>query len=552
MRKSQGSAAAPSKSILRRLNEEFVAGLAERLAEIESAWLAFRNDRDLAAWDRLQRQVHRLSGAGATFGFPAISDEAFATEHLMKSLDDPRAATPARVEAVARRLVRLRATCEAAALQPTPDSGEFALVELARGRDPRSVLLVEDDPAVAAHLAASLEAKGFRVTVADSPGNLCQVNEQLQAAAILMDVIFEEGALAGPEAVAMMQARCVDPPPVIFFSSRPDFEARLASVRAGGAAYFTKPIDIDQLAEKLDVLTGRRPRRPYRILVVDDDEQLAELYARTLRAGGMQAKTCTNPLLVMEELSGHEPDLVLLDYHMPDCNGPELARTLRQAEGYESLPIVFLSTEADRDLQIRALTAGGDEFLTKPIEPRHLVVAVANRAERGRQLQGLVDHDGLTRLLNSASLKRNLQIEIARARRLRRPLSFAMLDIDFFKQVNDARGHVAGDRILVTLANLLSDRLRITDVIGRWGGDEIGVVLPQTTAREALLAIEPIRRQFAELELDSRRSVSFSCGIADLAADATDVAFVEAADAALYRAKLEGRNRIVCATTEPS
>lgn len=542
------SARSPERQLLRKLNAEFATGLSVRVSEIESAWSATRNGRDAKAFEKLQLQVHRLSGAGATFGYPEISRIALGIEKTFQAVGPVETATAETLEEADRLISLLRLECEASQRREAPDSSEFKLLNLTRGTDPRTLLLVEDEPGVADHLAAQLGSKGYQVTICNSPDDLLAVNERICPAVILMDVIFDSGFLAGPDAVARLQASCADPPPVVFFSSRPDFQARVAAVRAGGAAYFTKPLDIELLTEKLDILTGRRPRRPYRILIVDDDPELAELYSHTLQIAGMEARFCTDPMLVMDELSGLEPDLVLLDHHMPGCSGPELARALRQSDGYESLPIVFLSTETDRERQIRALTAGGDEFLTKPIEPGHLVLAVAARAERGREIQGLLEHDGLTRLLNHASLKRNLEIEVARARRVRRPLALAMIDIDDFKRVNDCLGHAAGDRVLITLANLLSDRLRITDVIGRLGGDELAVIMPTTDQETAMQVLDPIREQFFRLEQLGEYRVTFSCGVADLTHFPNPLELLEAADRALYEAKREGRNRVTKAT----
>src|SRR5262249_51868932 len=144
------------------------------------------------------------------------------------------------------------------------------------------------------------------------------------------------GPPSGPERIAELRRRHPDVK-IAFFSSRTDLAARLEAVRAGGDAFFSKPVDVGTLVERLDLLTGRGPSEPYRILILDDDRDLARLYAEVLTAAGMQAMTLANPLDVLDALASFRPDLILLDVYMPACTGPEIAAVLRQ-EGAVSTP----------------------------------------------------------------------------------------------------------------------------------------------------------------------------------------------------------------------
>jgi diguanylate cyclase (GGDEF)-like protein len=148
--------------------------------------------------------------------------------------------------------------------------------------------------------------------------------------------------------------------------------------------------------------------------------------------------------------------------------------------------------------------------------------------------------------------KDRLRLEVARASRIQGPLAFAMLDLDAFKGVNDAHGHAAGDRVLRNLARVLQHRLRRTDVIGRWGGEEFAVVLPDTTLEVAARVLEDIRERFAAMPQEAGRQtihVSLSCGLAAYPDFGEPLALVDAADQALYAAKRLGRNR--CVTSSP-
>jgi diguanylate cyclase (GGDEF)-like protein len=250
---------------------------------------------------------------------------------------------------------------------------------------------------------------------------------------------------------------------------------------------------------------------------------------------------------IMEPLYSFKPDLILMDVHMNGCTGPELAAVLRQQESYLSTPIIFLSDEDDTGEQIAAIDLGGDEFLMKPVEPAHLVSAVSIRARRGRTLQSLISHDGLTGLLNHSNLKLHLEAELSRASRDDTDVAYAMIDLDFFKSINDTHGHAAGDRLLRSLGLFLRQRLRRSDVLGRYGGDELAVILPRTDGPTALQVLERIRESFSELRHrvgDVEIGATLSCGIATYPAKPAAGLLVQAADAALYKAKRAGRNRV--------
>jgi diguanylate cyclase (GGDEF)-like protein len=211
------------------------------------------------------------------------------------------------------------------------------------------------------------------------------------------------------------------------------------------------------------------------------------------------------------------------------------------------VPIVFLSVEKDFDRQLRAMFKGGDEFLTKPIAPAQLTLVATSRVERYRELRVLMLHDSLTGLVNHSRLQQQLEIECARALRQRQPLSLAMIDIDHFKAVNDRHGHQTGDRVLKNLARFLRQRLRTSDVVGRYGGEEFAVILSDTSGEVAEEVLNSLRRDFAAIPHETGGesiTVTFSTGIASLPQYGSVRELTLAADQALYRAKDGGRNRV--------
>ena len=321
-------------------------------------------------------------------------------------------------------------------------------------------------------------------------------------------------------------------------------------MRAGGNAYFTKPVDISSLIDKLDTLTGHEVPEPYRILIVDDNLTLAAHSELILQQAGISTAVVTDPMQIMQPLVDFRPDLILMDMYMPECDGRELASIIRQQETYVSIPIVFLSSETNIDAQLAAMRLGGDDFLTKPIEPEHLIASVTSRVMRARILRTLMVRDSLTGLLNHTATEAQLNIEVARTKRHSTPLAFAMIDIDRFKSVNDTYGHPTGDRVLKSLSRLLQQRLRKTDIIGRYGGEEFAVVLPDTDDSTAAKVLNEIREGFAQVRHQNGEDgffVTFSCGVASFPQYEDATRLNDAADKALYVAKSGGRNRVVLA-----
>ena len=259
----------------------------------------------------------------------------------------------------------------------------------------------------------------------------------------------------------------------------------------------------------------------------------------------MVVEVITEPLTVLDVLPMFQPDLILMDMYMPDCDGPELASLIRMTRTYLDVPIVFLSSETDPVKQLRALGRGADDFLTKDIPSEHLLSSVRIRCDRTRLLRSLARQDSLTGLLNHTSLKDRLAEEIIRCGRLNSPLAFAMVDLDRFKLINDTHGHGVGDQVIQALAFLCKRRLRRTDVLGRYGGEEFGIVLCDTEPQTAFRVIEELRESFAELRFTGSRGTfqtTFTAGLACCEPDMTMATLCESADRLLYAGKKDGRN----------
>lgn len=333
---------------------------------------------------------------------------------------------------------------------------------------------------------------------------------------------------------------------VIFIGKTGSFEERLVAVRRGGVGFVKNPEDSSDLWDLVERETNKK--EPYKILVVDDSETFQSIIKKTLENEGMSVKTASNGFDGFKIAEDFKPDLMLVDMYMPGCSGKELSIAIRQCDHLNSIPIVFLSSESDIKKQIDAMQIGADDFLTKPINPDVFVDSIKARVERHRIINSNLDKDTLTGLLNHTKLKQRLDQSIEKAVRSKIKMAFVMIDIDHFKRVNDQHGHAAGDAVLKALSGLLKNRLRKTDSLGRYGGEEFGIVLWDIDLKGAENLINDLRIAFEKMKHESQTdpetsfSCTFSAGIATFPSANGIKNLTNSADKALYQAKRSGRN----------
>jgi diguanylate cyclase (GGDEF)-like protein len=293
-------------------------------------------------------------------------------------------------------------------------------------------------------------------------------------------------------------------------------------------------------------LVQTNEQEQYRVLIVEDSRVAVHLIQRTLAEHGIATQAIGDPASLLAAVDSYQPDLILMDMYMPNFNGVEATRVLRQMAAHRSLPVVYLSGESDVGMQVEALRLGGDQFLIKPFNPVLLAAVVKTRIERFRETRRSTHLDGLTGLLNHTATKSRLQLMVDKTAHNEK-LTLAMIDIDHFKAVNDTYGHPVGDQVIRALAWLLKGRLRSKDLIGRCGGEEFMVALPGVGLKQAISVIDRIRADFGALPHAHPGGAlysTFSAGLATFPMVDNAAGLTEAADTALLQAKRLGRNRV--------
>ncbi len=538
------------------LRQSYAQKLSDRIRLIDAAQGRLLQGN----WDHheaagLHLLLHKLAGAAGTFGFPDIGQAARKGETVLKDFVDGTAEPDSEQR---RLLAGYLASISESSIQASLESTELKIEVPAYHTvkeeetciDNRLIFLLEDDVALADELVTYLAYYGYHTRHFEHINNFKQALEKVEPIAVISDIMLPDGNAV--EILENIQRDSSKPLPIIFITIVEDMHTRLQAVRAGGFAYFRKPVDPTKVVDTLDSLVNRKDKEPNRVLIVEDSSSLADFYSFILKQAGMETMVINDPMNVMHPLEDFRPDLILMDLYMPGCTGLDLARIIRQQEAFHSIPIVYLSVETNTDIQMEAMRPGGDEFLTKPIKPGHLVSSVNSRIHRARILRSFMVRDSLTGLFNHTLTKEYLALEVEQARRRNALLSFAMIDIDNFKSVNDTYGHPVGDQVIRIIAKLINKRMRNTDIIGRYGGEEFAIIMPDTNAESARNILDKLRHDFSQIPHhygNDEFTVTFSSGVAEFPAFPNAASLCEAADQALYEAKNGGRNKVVKAET---
>lgn len=292
----------------------------------------------------------------------------------------------------------------------------------------------------------------------------------------------------------------------------------------------------------------------YLILVVDDSPVNLQVVGTHLDEVGYSTTFANNGHQAVERFKVAHPDLVLLDLMMPEMDGLEVCDALKAVN--PEIPIIFLTASQEQEHLLSAFEQGAVDYLTKPFNKLELIARVKNHLMlryafnelKGAlvEMERLAKTDGLTGLLNRSSLFDAASQEFARIQRYERPLSVLMLDIDRFKQVNDTYGHQVGDTVIQRVAASLKETLREVDIVGRYGGEEFAVILPETTLSQAADVAERIRLQISQQSIATdtgNLTFTVSLGVAAYEVGMSSIDQVlKQADQALYQAKSNGRN----------
>lgn len=527
---------------LRESQAKYISGLPGKISEITLIW----NQLNKHEWRKevmlkMQNLAHNLAGSGGTFGFPKLSNQARRLEEALEEIKSTNINAPndSLKYKVNDLLIELQEV-ELETIRTNP-----ALPTILNKSD--LIYILDTDQESSLGMFRQLMYYGCNVKMINDPAQLEADMRGASPLLIIIDAEFSELQYDHYTVVQALRKKWLLSCPIIYISKRDDFESRMQAIKATASAYFTKPMDISLLIERIHILTNAGIVEPYRILLVEDDIELANYYALVLERGGMKVFIENKPEMALNRIVELNPELVVMDLYMPKYNGIDLVKVIRQHQSLFTLPIVLLTGEKDINLQFLAREVGVDDFLHKPITEMHLFDSVLNRVQRSRYMNMSMTKDSLTGLFVHKKIIEFLEVHLNMCIRYKRTLSYVILDIDNFKAVNDTYGHLTGDAVLVSLANLLKTSLRVTDFVGRYGGEEFVIICPETDEQATFKIVDRIRLEFAKTNHyyeDKIFNVTFSAGIAGFPKYQDLDVLMATADKALYESKNNGRNQI--------
>ena len=536
---------------------------AESLPKQVADLLAQRDDLRAASPDiglndgasALHAAAHKLTGSSGTFGFTEIANKSREICTLTESTRiDVTPFNKDDLNQVVDLVDQVQQLFNSAA--ETLNNNEPSKIEDDAPLSNKGAVIVLCNPnSDTLKFAEKFIAQEFDVVHIDTPDEIYQAVVDNKAEIVVADLYIEGSNVFDEQNFLRLNSVVDHDVSLIFVSVQTDMVSRLAAVRAGGDAFIVAPFEDNELMDTIDRLVDTGLKAPHRVLLVDKDMDFNRLVSSALENAGMICEVVTDPLKTLDALASFVPESILMDISMPECTGQELASVILQQETFVGTPIIFMSEDRRREGRIDVVRQGAYSFMAKPVDMDRLIGEIRGQATRFRALRARMVMDSLTGLNNHSMTRRLLEREIDNAQRTKLPLSFAMIDIDHFKKINDTYGHAIGDKVLRSMSRLLKQRFRSNDVVGRIGGEEFGVVIAGTTGTTSKVICDQVREAFADLRFDAGGeafSCKFSAGIAEFPECETSLKIMEAADKALYQAKHAGRNQVVLASLKAS
>lgn len=290
----------------------------------------------------------------------------------------------------------------------------------------------------------------------------------------------------------------------------------------------------------------------HKVLIADDNKYNIRLLTDILQDAGYTVYTADNGVPVLEMTHSLKPDAVLLDIMMPGLNGFQVCELLKKDTETRDIPVIMITAKTDGNDINCAFELGAFDYIKKPIDEIEVLARLKSALrykEQQDKLKDMAMKDGLTGVYNHVLLLELFQKELIKQQRHKGNMAFVMVDIDYFKRVNDTYGHTSGDIILKELAGIISVSVRGSDIVGRYGGEEFSIILSEVEFDEVLKLCERIRSDIENYVFrlsDETIHITVSMGVYFKTPEDKTISedIIKKADEALYHAKRSGRNRV--------
>src|SRR3954452_1292540 len=472
----------PVDAALLQLQQEYLRSMPKKLDELRSG-IAALGSGAADAEHSLRDGLHRLACSGGSFGFSELSGIAREGERWL-------AANPGSIDTagLSSLLERLGAAVRRADAQLAgTDAGEQPAVTT-------RALLIMRASQQRERIAQELRSAGYEVRLGERQEDPASLPTERLPHLVIIGGEAGDGDLS---AVASRWTSSPDRRPgavVLVETLRP--VDRLRAIAAGVDAVFPAE-QVEQKLPRYARTFARIGPPPSNVVLIEPEPARAARISAALDPAHIRVTRCLPSHSVAESLERESPDLLLLHTRLLDSDPFALVRMVRQDSRYQLLPVVFVGEENPSD-RIAALRAGADDFVSASADPAVLVQTVIARAARGRRLREMVHRDGLTGLLNQATLMAELENAVDFSHRYGEPLAFVLFELDGFRSLAQRLGPRAGDEVLLHVSNVFRSNVRASDVIGRYGWEAFGMLLRGVDARGAAVLSEKLHRVLSE------------------------------------------------------
>ena len=422
-----------------------------------------------------------------------------------------------------------------------------------RTTEQRKVYHLSDGNPLASEIDQRLDSAGlYELTILDNVEHLREILGAFPPHLVIVDAAFESALESIGALVKSTRARARHRLALLSFSTSGELPVRLRAMRAGADAFVALPAQADEVTGRIAELLAADSADPYRILIVEDDRSQAIFAESILRKAGMTTCMVTDPLAALDQLDAFRPELILMDLYMPACDGMELTAIIREREAFVSTPIVFLSGEQNEEKHFEALDSGGDDFLAKPIRPKHLISAVTNRVRRARQLErrgaGINPRDPVSGLYQRAHVIDQINAMLTRDDASAALGGLMYIEIDSAARTRERIGMLAFDALLGQLGAFLAAHVDSADLATRYGDASFLLLCPQGDEAALVRLATGLRDRTARESFDQdgrSYTLSLSFGICSFAARLGEVgAMLNAAERAMADARRPGAGHV--------
>ena len=538
-----------------RIREIYVESFPEKIQTLRECWASLNSTQDyVEPLSELRIEVHKIAGSSGSHEFNNIHELAKNTEQpILEVLDNKNTWEQANksignlvqqlVDLLENELVGYNFSEESGDIIPRLESLQLSHRELV-------IFIVSHRALELSLLTSLLESRGFTVIAFNKLERAEEMSSTVHPSIIVLDLGDADDCTLDKKLKMNFHSDNSGAPAFVVISRRDDIATRKMAAQFEAEAFFVTPINAHNFSSTLDVILESRGSNASSVLLVDHHSERSSYIEKALLCENIKCRTIKNINSITDELVNFKPDLILIGYQPNDNEWRDGIKIIRLHESHFNMPIVCLIEEENPDANMEALRAGADDCIVGHELQSDQLEIIKQKILRSRRANHLIIMDSLTGALNRDAFLERANEEISLAIRRKETICLAMIDVDNFKQINDKNGHVIGDYVLRHISDYLNNRLRRSDVVGRYAGDEFLVLLPDTDLDSAYLVLDMIRKNLVAHNINVNNTdvrVSISLGL--VAARPTEPLDIETliveADKKLYEAKVAGRNMLV-------